>query len=77
MNSVNKILRDSKILIDGAKDTVLSNLVEARRTNIIDATDEQLQKIFEVISVSIDESFQKSINVFHNMVKRHIETSES
>lgn len=77
MSIINKILRDSKNLVDSAKDTVLSNLVEARRTGLIDVTDVQLQKIIEIVSVSLSESFQKSISVFQNMIKRHLESSET
>lgn len=73
MSNLNNILKDSKILIDSAKDTVTTNLVEARRSNLIDLTDQQLQRIFDVINVSLDESYQKSISVFQNMVKRHID----
>lgn len=72
MSNLNNILRDSKILIDGAKDTIISNIIEANRTNIVDLNEDQLQKICNLVSISLDESFQKSLNVFSNMVKRHI-----
>lgn len=74
MSNLNKILKDSKIIVDGAKDTLTSNIVEAKRSNLIDLNDQQLQRICDIISVSLDESFQKTLPVFHNMIKKHVDS---
>lgn len=74
MSNLNKILRDSRILVDSAKDTVTTNIIEARRKGMIGMDDQQLQTLLDIVSLSIDESYQKSTHVFQNMVKRHIES---
>jgi len=74
MSNLNKILRDSRILIDSAKDVVTTNIVEARSKGVIGMDDKQLQTLLDIVTLSIDESYQKSTHVFQNMVKRHIES---
>lgn len=73
MNSVDKISRDSKILIDSAKDTVAKNLLEAAQNSIVDLNQEQLEKILSIVSVSLDMGYQRSLTVYQNMIKKHIE----
>lgn len=72
MNNVDKISRDAKILIDSAKDTVSSNLVEALSSNLVDVSQDQLGKILSIVSTSLDSGYQKSLPVFQNMIKKHV-----
>jgi hypothetical protein len=54
MNSVDKISRDAKILVDSAKDVTTKNLIEAVQGSLIDLNQDQLGKILNVLSTSFD-----------------------
>jgi len=71
MNTVDKITRDSKILIDSARDTVSSNLTNALKTNQIDISEAQLSKILNLVNNSIDQGYQKAITNYQNTIKKH------
>jgi hypothetical protein len=72
MNNVDKISRDAKILIDSAKDTVTTNLIEAIKTSLISLNQDQLGNILNIVSTSLDTGYQKSLPVYQNMIKKHI-----
>lgn len=72
MNSVDKISRETKVIIENAKDTFVQNLVGAARTNKISLDDSQLSSIINLLNISVDESFQKAIPVFQRTVKSFI-----
>ena len=72
MNSVDKISRDAKILVDSAKDVTTKNLIEAVQGSLIDLNQDQLGKILNVLSTSLDMGYQRSLPVFQNMIKKHI-----
>jgi hypothetical protein len=72
MNNVDKISRDAKILIDSAKDTVTTNLIEAINTSLISLNQDQLGNILNIVSNSLDMGYQKSLPVYQNMIKKHI-----
>lgn len=72
MNNLDKISRDAKILIDSAKDTVTTNLIEAVKTSLISLNQDQLVNILNIVSNSLDTGYQKSLPVYQNMIKKHI-----
>jgi hypothetical protein len=72
MNSVDKISRDAKILVDSAKDVTTKNLIEAVQGSLIDLNQDQLGKILNVLSTSFDMGYQRSLPVFQNMIKKHL-----
>jgi hypothetical protein len=72
MNSIDKISRDAKILVDSAKDNTTKNLIEAVQGGLIDLNQDQLGKILNVLSTSFDMGYQRSLPVFQNMIKKHV-----
>lgn len=71
MNNIDKISRDSKILIESVKDTTTNNLVTAIRSNEISIVESELSKLLTILSVSIDEGYQKSLPTYQNTIRKH------
>lgn len=71
MNNVDKISRDSKILIDSAKDTVGANIVSMVKSNALNLEPAQLEKILSVINISLDEGYQKALPYYQNSIKKY------
>lgn len=72
MNSVDKITRDTKILLDSAKDTVTSNLMNAIRTREVEIPEAQLSRILTLVNSSIDQGYQKALTTYQNSIKKHM-----
>lgn len=72
MNNIDKITRDARILVNSAKDTVDSNLVNAVANNKLSINENQLREVLNVIGASFDEGYQKAIGVFQNTIKKHL-----
>ena len=72
MNSIDKISRDSKILIDSAKDSVTANLLTLVRNKELDLSKDQVEKIINLVSLSLDESFQKTLPFYQGMIKKYL-----
>lgn len=73
MNTVDKITRDSKILLDSAKDTTANNLISAFRSKEVNLSEDQLSKIVTIINSSIDQGYQKALSNFQSSIKKHID----
>lgn len=71
MNNVDKISRDSRILIDSAKDTVGANIVSMVKSNALNLEPAQLEKILSVINISLDEGYQKALPYYQNSIKKY------
>ena len=56
MNTVDKITKEAKILIDSAKDTVDSNLALAAKDGSLSLREDQVSKLIDLV----DQSFQRS-----------------
>jgi len=69
MNSVDKISREAKVIFDAAKDSVVNNVVVASRSGTFEIEESQLARLVQVITLSLDESIQKSLPHFQNSVK--------
>jgi len=72
MNSIDKITRDTKILLDSAKDTVTSNLMNAIRTKEVEIPEAQLSRILMLVNSSIDQGYQKALTSYQNSIKKHM-----
>lgn len=72
MNTVDKITRETKILIDSAKDTVASKLVEALKRNSIAVRDDQVASLISLVTLSVEQGYQKAIPTFQSSIKKHI-----
>lgn len=72
MNSVDKISRDSRILIDSAKDTVVANLLSMMRNKDLELSNDQVEKLISLVTLSLDESFQKTLPFYQTMIKKYL-----
>jgi len=72
MNSIDKISRDSKILIDSAKDNISTNLLTLVRNKEIDLSNDQVEKVINLVALSLDESFQKTLPFYQGMIKKYL-----
>lgn len=72
MNSVDKISRDSRILIDSAKDTFVSNFLTMMRNKDLELSNDQVEKLISLVTLSLDESFQKTLPFYQTMIKKYL-----
>lgn len=72
MNSIDKISKDSKILIESAKDSINSNLVSLVANKEINLEPAQVEKLLNLINVSLDEGYQKALPYYQNTIKKHL-----
>lgn len=72
MNSIDKISKDSKILIESAKDCISSNLISLVSRKELNLDSAQVEKILNVINVSLDEGYQKALPYYQNTIKKHL-----
>jgi hypothetical protein len=71
MNNIDKISADSRILIDSAKDTVSTNFLSLISRKDINLDPSQIEKILNVVNVSIEEGYQKALPYYQNTIKKH------
>jgi|LauGreDrversion4_2_1035121.scaffolds.fasta_scaffold01063_12 hypothetical protein len=71
MNNTDKVLKESRILVDSAKDTVAKNLLIAARSNTVSLTEDQLSKLISIVNISLDESYQRALPVFSTSIKKY------
>lgn len=71
MNNIDKISADSRILIDSAKDTVGINFLSLVSSREINLEPHQVEKILNIINISIDEGYQKALPYYQNTIKKH------
>lgn len=76
MNSVDKISRETKVLLDSAKDTLAENLVSAVRNKNVLVDESQLSKLINIVNISIDESFQRALPVYQSSIKNLVKNSK-
>ena len=74
MNTLDKITRDTLILVDSVRDSVSNNLMKACLSAMVDLDEKQLSDILKIVDVSCNEGYQKSISVFQNTIKKHLDT---
>jgi len=72
MKTSDKIVHDTKLIIDSVKDTISNNLITASKTGLIDIREDQLSKLVNLVSISAGEGYQKAIRVFQKSVDNHI-----
>ena len=69
MNSVDKISREAKIVLDATKDSVINNIVVASRSGTFEIDESQLAKLVQVVTLSFDDSLQKALPHFQNSIR--------
>jgi hypothetical protein len=72
MNTVDKISRDAKLVVDSVKDSVVKNLTSTVYNKQLDLTENQLFEVVKLVEISVNEGYQRSLNVFQNTVKKYL-----
>lgn len=72
MNSIDKITRDAKILVNSARDAANSNLTQAFIERKLTVSEDQLREIFKIMDMSFEEGYLKAATVFQNTIKKHL-----
>jgi hypothetical protein len=68
MNKVDKLCRDSKIIVDSVKDTLDSNILAAYQDKSLGLSESQLQNILALVAASVSEGFSRSVPTFARKV---------
>ena len=69
MNKADKILRDTRIILDSIRDTLEVNLVMAKQDSQLTIDDASLQRVLLLANATIEEGFQKSFNAYKRSVE--------
>jgi len=69
MNPVDKISKEAKAIFDSARDNTVASIIAASRNGLLDIDEAQLPKLVQVMSLSFDESLQKSLPHFQNSIR--------
>lgn len=72
MNTVDRVTKEVKIVVDSAKDSTVSNVIKYIRENSLQLTDNQVSGLINLIGISIDEGYQRSVTTFQNSVKKFV-----
>jgi hypothetical protein len=72
MNTVDKISRDAKLVVESVKDSLVKNLTTTVYNKQLDLNEHQLAEVVRLIELSTDEGYQRSLNVFQNTVKKYL-----
>lgn len=72
MNTVDKITKDTRqVVVSSVNDVIVKNLITS--ANEMGLSTEQISHLLRVIEISVDEGFHRSVSVYQNMIKRHLE----
>lgn len=73
MNIVDKITSESRLIVDSVKDTLSRNIVSASRSKMIDLNEDQLNKLLNLVNVSLDEGYQKVLTSYQKKIRHLVE----
>lgn len=71
MNQIDNITRDSKILVESAKDCITGNLLKSIQSSSLVLTEDQLKSVMKIVDLSLSEGYQRAIPVFQNTIKKY------
>lgn len=72
MSKINNISREASQLINSVKDTTVNNLVRSVSENLMQLTEDQLTNIINIITLSIDEGYQKALPTFQKTLQNSL-----
>lgn len=72
MSKINNISREASQLINSVKDTTVNNLVRSVSENLMQLTEDQLTNIVNIITLSIDEGYQKALPSFQKTLQNSL-----
>lgn len=73
MNTLDKITRDSRLLVNSAKDAISKNITSAVLDRKIELNERQLSEVLKIVELSCDEGYQRAYNVFQKTIKSHLD----
>lgn len=76
MNAINKISKEIKLILDTVKDTVSKNILIAVNSGTLELDKKQLERLFQVIDASIDDTYHRSIGYFQRSASRYLEEED-
>ena len=71
MSKINIISREASQLINSVKDTTVNNLVRSVSENLMQLSEDQLTNIVNIITLSIDEGYQKALPSFQKTLQNN------
>lgn len=72
MSKINTLAREASQLINSVKDTTVNNVVRSVTENKIQLTEDQLTNIVNIITLSIEEGYQKALPSFHRTLQNNV-----
>ena len=72
MSKINNISREASQLINSVKDTTINNLVRSVSENLMQLTEDQLTNIVNIVTLSIDEGYQKALPSFQKTLQNSL-----
>ena len=73
MNTLDKVSKETKVLVDSIKDLISTNLLVAVRTKNVVVDESQLSRLISVVEASADEAFQRALPRFQKTVDNLLE----
>lgn len=70
MNNVDKICKETKLMLDNTRDNVISDVITAIRNGQLKIDQSQMTSIVKIINFSFEDSSQKSLSYFQNSIKK-------
>ena len=72
MSKINTLAREASQLINSVKDTTVNNVVRSVTENKLQLTEDQLTNIVNIITLSIEEGYQKALPSFHRTLQNNV-----
>lgn len=72
MNTVDRITKETKIIIDSAKDTLESNFPLAIKDSSLNLREDQIKNLLDLVKLLLDQSFQRAVPSFQNSIKKYV-----
>ena len=77
MNTLDKVSKETIVLVDSVKDLISANLLVATRTKNVVVDESQLARLISVVENSADEAFQRALPRFQKTVESLLEAPVS
>ena len=70
MNIHDSITKETQIIANSMKDSVNTSLFNALKEPTLGLKEDQLAKVLSLISLSLDQSYQRALPSFQNSIKK-------
>ena len=72
MSKINELSREANQLANSIKDTTVNNIVRSAGEKTLQLSEDQLANLINIISLSIEEGYQKAFPSFYRTLKNNI-----